>query len=138
MTATIFISHIVHFNNIKRWLTFLNSKLANTVIFIDNHITSCIYWHHPTVFITSIEVINHQFCYPNGFLSTSSYTLPLYKLGVHILCVFWSQSDTLGKIIFVHFLRSTVLINLSQFNKLPRYCRIINRTSSPILPDNNL
>nr|DAM04600.1 MAG TPA: hypothetical protein [Caudoviricetes sp.] len=31
------------------------------------------------------------------------------------------MSDTLGKIIFIHFLCSTVLISLSQSDKLPRY-----------------
>nr|DAI57057.1 MAG TPA: hypothetical protein [Caudoviricetes sp.] len=30
----------------------------------------------------------------------------------------------LGEIIFIHSLRSTVLINLTQFNQLPRYYHI--------------
>ena len=137
-TATTLISHIICFRKIKCWLTFLNSELANTVILIDYSITGCIHRHSPTVFITSVKVVYNQFCYPNSFLSIGSYTLPLYKLGVHFLCIFWSQSDTLGKIIFIHFLRSTVLTNLAQFSKLPRYYRNAERTNLPILPNNNL
>ena len=41
------------------------------------------------------------------------------KFGVHFH-PFW-MSNTLGRIIFVHLLRSTVFLNLSQFQKLPRY-----------------
>lgn len=129
---------MVYFNKINNRITFLNPELTNPVIFFNHSITSCVYWHHPMVFITSVKVVYNQFCYPNSFLSIGSYTLPLYKLGVHFLCIFWSQSDTLGKIIFIHFLRSTVLTNLAQFSKLPRYYRNAERTNSPILPDNNL
>ena len=47
-----------------------------------------------------------------------------YKVGVHLHLQLNGQvMDTLGQIIFIHCLRSTVLLSLSQSKKLPRYYR---------------
>ena len=91
----------------------LNSELSDSVILTNMSITSSINRKFPMILWTRIRIIYNQFCYPKGFLSSSSYTLPLCKLGVHFLWMSQSQSDTLGWIIFIHHLRSTVVIDLA-------------------------
>ena len=110
------------------WLMLQNPELANSIVLMDNCISTGICRKHPLVWITTVCFINYQLCYPKGFLSFSSCILSSCKLGVHFhyytLIVYANVSDTLGKIIFIHLLRSTVTISLSQSNCLPRYCPV--------------
>lgn len=43
----------------------------------------------------------------------------------YIFILFFNMLSTRGQIIFIHYLCSTVTVNLAQFNCLPRYCLII-------------
>ena len=76
--------------------------------------------HQRKHFLSFRTIAIHQLCYPKSFLSFSSYILPSYKFGVPFL--FYKELSTLGRIIFIHLLRSTVAISLSQSDYLPRDC----------------
>ena len=110
--TTIIIFKFINYIKLYLRLFFYYTELADAIILVDNSMLSSICRELPNIIITTIRFINNQLCYPKGFLSFSSYTLSLYKLGVHFHGLHADMSDTLGRIIFIHLLRSTVLLYL--------------------------
>lgn len=111
-----------------------NAELTNSLILIDCCISHSISRKHPLVVISTVRIVNYQFCYPIGFLSYGSYAFPLHKLGVHfhyVMLKCWTLLAGLYLFTYYALRYYTALRNLYSYLGIILY---FWRTS-PILPN---
>ena len=115
---------MINFFKFNMRLFLYNKKLTNSIAFVNCCLSHCQCGETPNILVSAVRFVYYQLCYLIGFLSYNSYTLQLCKLGVHVRLFSAETLDTLGWIIFIHHLRSTILFDLAKFKKLSRYCPI--------------